>query len=136
MRREELSNFWDFVKRTPETNTPIRTICRELYHGMVARLSLCYNESYDMRGYDMWDYSFCYPEYEIQSRGRIILDFHKKTLVEQLIYVGYARSFRGIANVFFDYAVIYSYIPTLRSIALKSMKSLNLNSNSQDCRER
>lgn len=98
------------------------------------RLSLrhleCYRDVYGRsygEGYDVWEYTFYTRnlfDYEmVYSAGRIVLDFDKKTMVEQTLYDGSWRNFQAIASLFFIDAVMYTGLPTLKSIALKAVKT-------------
>lgn len=71
----------------------------------------------------MWKYSVYYSMDVMECEGHIVIDPEKKTLVEHYVYYGYARSFQSIASVFFIDATIYTHLPSLKSVALKAMKT-------------
>lgn len=128
---EKQLSFWDFVKLTPEIrvsggHVPAIRVERGVGRDkMFGRLTLRYDESYDSQGYDAWAYAFYFSGDGIESAGHVILDFHKKTLVQQVCYYGYAPRFQDVACVFFVDAIIYTHLPSLKSIALKSLKTCN-----------
>lgn len=142
---EKLSSFWDFVKLTParllmlwfldEYLPTIRVNSRcEGNVGLTLRRVKyhcgAYGRVYGEGGYDVWEYTYYVRNifgYEmVYSMGRIVLDTHKRVMIEQTTIEGIHRRFQDIVSLFFVDAVIYTDLPALKSISLDVMKTYDL----------
>lgn len=140
---ERLPSFWDFVNLTPNIVDWLRFVGGYLptirIHSKEGRMRLtlrhteCHHNPYGRtygKGYDAWEYTYYVRNifgYEmVYSMGYIVLDCREKTMVEQTILEGYSVHFQNIASLFFVDAAIYTYLPTLKSISIDTMKTHNI----------
>lgn len=124
---EKLSSFWDFI-----ANNTL------LDHSLI-NLGVRCTLSFRRMGDEMWKYRFTSSDGWVTHiiEGSIVLDVSNKTMIKQTIFrdtfgpQNQSRrdfgsvQFRHIARLFFDDAVIYTHLPSLKSISLESIKCKN-----------
>lgn len=127
---EKLPSFWNFVTgRMALYGGYLPTICVDSDDEGEVVLTLLHIKGYGDRYYE-WEYAYYVQDmifgYKMLSMGRVILDFHRKTMIKQTILKGSVRRFRDIASLFFDDAAMYTDLPTLKSIAFEVVKTCNI----------
>lgn len=126
----KLPNFWDYIAED-------KGVTRSISVKSGTRTLILRREDEDV-----WKYRFLTNDDDWgivdDVEGSIVLDVNNRTLIKQTVtrdtFASYRRSrqdfefvrFRRMASLFFIDAVMYYYLPTLKSIASESMKTYNL----------